>query len=85
MEKKNSIKLIYERDRCWTDMRESIDDLLNILGGKKPTLDDIKLGWECLNLVLLEFYFNELEEEKNIDNNKEKNIIADFYEEIEKF
>ena len=84
MKNNKEIKLIYDRDRCWLSMREKIEDLLSILGGKKPTIYDARLGWECLNLVLLEFYFNEIEEE-NINNYDKKNIIADFFIEIKKF
>jgi len=49
-----NIQLIIQKDSFWAGLREDMEKLLDILGGKKPNDLDVLLGLKCLNLIYLE-------------------------------
>jgi len=76
------IQLIAQKDRFWAGLREDIEKLLDILGGKKPNDLDVLLGLKCLNLIYLELLHIDYKTDTELIK---KDTLDSFIDEVEIF
>ncbi len=79
---KENIQLTIQKDRFWAGLREDMEKLLDILGGKKPNDLDVLLGLKCLNLIYLELL--SIDDRTNTKLIK-KDTLDSFMDEVENF
>jgi len=77
-----NIQLIIQKDSFWAGLREDMEKLLDILGGKKPNDLDVLLGLKCLNLIYLELLSIDYKTDTELIK---KDTLDSFIDEVENF